>query len=410
MRDHKQNWLDVFSGFRVALDARKILLGALGAYVTIIVLGGLLALAQYWWPGAETYKQRFLQDPIGTMPDLACTVSGKFCPAMAHPPVGLRDFTHRPAAALAELGHAVTEHAAYPIYGVREALFTACGCLLMLFIWSFFGGAIARIAAVDFAKDERLQIGEATEFAGRKFGSFFWAPLVPVVFVLILLLCNFVLGLVGRIPAAGPVIVGLLFGLAAISAFLVVLLLIGGILGFVFMWPTIAMEGTDAFDAISRAFNYLFARPWKTFWCWLMAAAYGLAVTAFVVLFTGLFLHLAVGSVGLGMGKDFGNIGSFLGAPQSVGLEVGMPYLIAMVLMKVVQILAWGLVLGFVVSYKVSAATIIYAVIRRDVDGTDMTEVYLPEKEEAPEVPPAPESKPETGEAKPETSSEKPAE
>ena len=47
--------------------------------------------------------------------------------------------------------------------------------------------------------------------------------------------------------------------------------------------------------------------------------------------------------------------------------------------MKVVRITVVGLVLGFWASYKISAMTIIYSVLRRDVDGTDMSEVFLPE-------------------------------
>ena len=162
----------------------------------------------------------------------------------------------------------------------QKLAFLAGGGIVMLFIWSFFGGAIARIAALDFARDERPQIGEATAFSAGKFGSFFWSPIVPLIFVAVLLLCNVLLGVVGRIPGAGPIIMGLFYALAALSGFLIVLLLIGTFFGILFMWPTIAMEGTDAFDAISRAFNYLYARPWKTIWCCLVAGVYGLTVTA----------------------------------------------------------------------------------------------------------------------------------
>ncbi len=165
-------------------------------------------------------------------------------------------------------------------------------------------------------------------------------------------------------------------------AYAVVLVAIGGLFGFMFMWPTIAMEGTDAFDAISRAFNYVLARPWKTFWCSLMATLYGIAVIGFVGGFTWLVLRIAGASVALGMGSErFGPIGQFVTGWHSAG-PVSWPTLIAMILMRGVIIIAWGLVLGFAVSYKVTACTLVYAVLRRDVDGTDMAEVYLPEPDE----------------------------
>ena len=372
MRKHRQNWLDIFSGFRVALDARKIILGTLGAYATIFVVLGFLSVAGNWWPGAPGLMVGLLADPFTTVCSILRTLPGQCC-ANVH---ALRD----PATCC---------------MAFQKLAFLAGGGIILLFIWSFFGGAIARIAALDFAHDERPQIGQAIAFSSGKFGSFFWSPIVPLIFVAVLLLCNVLLGVVGRIPGAGPIIMGLFYALAAVSAFLVVLLLIGTVFGSLFMWPTIAMEGTDAFDAISRAFNYLYARPWKTLWCVLVAAVYGLAVLLFVTAFAGLLLYIAEQAVAAGMGYRFARIGFFLrwGAPAD-GTTV--PQLWAAMWIKVVRVTVVGLVLGYWASYKISAMTIIYSVLRRDVDGTDMNEVFLPEpEEETPAEPPA-EPKPET--------------
>jgi hypothetical protein len=368
MRKHRQNWLDIFSGFRVALDARKIILGTLGAYATIIVVWGLLVAAGHWWPGAQGFMTGLLTAHCAKDWIVVCSMPVHWCANLCAPATRCMAF--------------------------QKLTFLAGGGIVLLFIWSFFGGAIARIAALDFARDERPQIGEATAFTAGKFGSFFWSPIVPLIFVAVFLLCNVLLGFVGRIPGAGPIILGLFFALAALSAFLVVLLLIGTIFGSLFMWPTIAMEGTDAFDAISRAFNYLYARPWKTIWCCLVACAYGLAVTLFVAAFAGLLMYIAEHTVALGMGHRSMRIGQFLrwGIPAE-GFSV--PELWAGIWIKVVRITVIGLVLGFWASYKISAMTIIYSVLRRDVDGTDMSEVFLPEAEETPAEPPA-EPKPDT--------------
>jgi hypothetical protein len=367
MRKHKQNWLDIFSGFQVALDARKIVLGTLGAYATIFVVLGLLSAAGHWWPRAQDLMMGLLATPSTCF----CTVGNIL--------VGLPKQCYTNLCALCD---PVTCCIAF-----QKLAFLAAGGIVLLFIWSFFGGAIARIAALDFARNERPQIGQATAFAAGKFGSFFWSPVVPLIFVAVLLLCNVLLGLVGRIPVVGPIILGLCYVLAVLSAFLVVLLLIGTTFGCIFMWPTIAMEGTDSFDAISRSFNYLYARPWKTIWCVLVAAAYGLAVTLFVGAFAGLLLTIAAHSVQLGMGYRFARIGQFLqfSAPPE-GSRI--PELWAGIWMKAVWVTVVGLVLGFCASYKFSAMTIIYSVLRRDVDGTDMSEVFLPEPEEPPAEPP----------------------
>jgi hypothetical protein len=364
MRKHRQNWLDIFSGFRVALDARKIVLGTIGAYLTIVIALALLWVASRWWPAAQGLMFGLISDPFKTLWSMLSSLPAQCC------------------ANLCALSDPATCYMAF-----RKLAFVLVGGIVLLFIWSFFGGAIARLAALDFARDERPQVGQGIAFGLGKFGSFFWSPIVPLIFVAVLLLCNVLLGVVGRIPGAGPIILGLLYVLAALSAFLVVLLLIGTCFGALFMWPTIAMEGTDSFDAISRAFNYLYARPWKTIWCVLVAIVYGLAVLLFVVAFAGLLLYIAEHSVARGMGYRFARIGEFLqsGAPPE---QSSFPELWAAVWMRVVHITVVGLVLGFWASYKISAMTIIYSVLRRDVDGTEMSEVFLPEPEEAPAEPP----------------------
>lgn len=373
MRKLKQNWLDIFDGFRVAFDARKIILGTLGIYATVLIILGMLVVADNWWPGSKLLALDLIQRPLMGSQNLYQTMWAR-----------------------------VTTEG----IGLRATGFIAVGGILLLFFWSFFGGAIARIAAVDFARGERLRMGDGTAFAAQKFGSFFWAPIVPFIFVAFFLLCNALLGLIGRIPAVGPVLMGLGYFLACFSAFLAILLTIGATFGSMFMWPTIAMEGTDAFDAISRAFNYLFARPWKTLWCVLVSWVYGAVCFLFVAAVAAALLWLSQLTVGWGMGKTFAEIQEFLATGVNVSNKA--PLFIAMVLMRVMVIIVGGLVLGYLASFKVTAMTIIYAVLRRDVDGTEMGEVFLPEPEETPEPEPAA-AEAESPQPKPEGEGEKPA-
>ena len=364
MRNHRQNWLDIFLGFRVALDAKKILLGMLGVYFAVVVALGLLVIAYQLWPGQVPSVDSILIHPSSALPAAAKLGWAKLTSTLTR-------LQQEPGAGL----------------GIGKLAFGIGSCVLMLAIWSAFGGAIARSAAVDFAKDERLSISAAFSFAANKFGAFFWSPVVPLIFILVLLCCNALLGLVGRIPAVGPVIVGLFFWLPALSSFLIVLLLIVSVFGLIYMWPTIAMEGTDTFDAVSRGFNYLFARPWKTLWCCLVAWAYGATCIAFVVGFTWLLLKIALHSVAFGMGAKGGALLCNMWT-WGAGAERGLGAAIGLILVRMLFIIIWAAVLGFWASFKLTAMTIIYAVIRRDVDGTDMSEIYLPEPEaeESPQV------------------------
>ena len=65
------------------------------------------------------------------------------------------------------------------------------------------------------------------------------------------------------------------------------LVLLGTVGGFNLMYPTIAVEGSDSFDAISRTFSYVYARPWRMLFYTLVAIVYGALCYLFVRL-----LHL----------------------------------------------------------------------------------------------------------------------
>jgi hypothetical protein len=48
------------------------------------------------------------------------------------------------------------------------------------------------------------------------------------------------------------------------------------------MWATVSVEGTDAFDALSRSYAYTYHRPWRLLW-YVMFAAFLAIVSMFVV-------------------------------------------------------------------------------------------------------------------------------
>ena len=259
---------------------------------------------------------------------------------------------------------------------------------------------------------DRIDMSEATGFARKKYLSFFGGPIVPLIGIIVFAVCLLVGGAIGKIPFIGPVLVGLLFFLAVLAGFLIVFIAIGGLFGVPLMFATVAMEGTDTFDAVSRAYSYIFGRPWRLIWYTLVAAAYGLTVTAFVLIFTSAMIAAPIYIGGWAMGANFDQIKAFLVNPVwAFPAETGLGVKIGGVLVKLTLIVVWGLALGFIASYKATAMTIIYGLLRKDVDGTDMTEVFLEEEQEeefeAPEEPEAGEEPP-AEEAPPEAPAEEP--
>jgi len=284
--------------------------------------------------------------------------------------------------------------------------------LSSLAVVAFFGGAIHRIAALHFAREEKISIVQAMKFSCGKFLSNFTAPLIPAVGILLLGLLLALGGLVGSIWGIGSILMGVLFFLALIGGLIIAFLAVGLVAGAPLMYPTIAVEGSDSFDAISRSFSYVLSRPWRASLYGLVALIYGVITYVFVRLFvylamagTHCFVKWGVCTGGQTLHQEADKLDVMWSAPTFENLwgpinweamEGWTMSLGAWLIGVWVFLLAAG-VLAFLLSYAASSTTVIYCLLRRRVDATDLDDVYieeeapeeeLPRDEEAPEVPP----------------------
>ncbi|MFP3937905.1 MAG: hypothetical protein ACLFVW_06150 [Phycisphaerae bacterium] len=279
-------------------------------------------------------------------------------------------------------------------------------------IVALFGGAVNRIAALHFARDERISVAQALRFSCGKFFSFFTSPLIPLGTIVVLGLLLSVGGLLINIPAVGEIIGGLLFALAIIGGLVITFLLVGLLAGAPLMYPTIAVEGSDSFDAISRSFSYVFNRPWRGIFYGLVALVYGVITYLFVRLFAYLALVMTHSFVKLGViagapsvdpqadkldllwaRPTFNSLfGSFNWAAMSGAQQVGA------FLIGVWVFLVAAAVAAYLLTFAASSTTVIYFLLRRKVDATDLDDVYVEEPEELPTPPAGPEEAPEQGE------------
>jgi hypothetical protein len=275
--------------------------------------------------------------------------------------------------------------------------------ILFSIVWAIFGGAIARIAAIHVARDEKITFSQAIRFSTAKFPSFVFAPIIPLLIVLFVGLVVTLGGLVGNIPFIGPILVGLFFFLALAAGFVMTLVLLGTAGGFNLMYPTIAVEGSDSFDAISRSFSYVYARPWRMLFYTILAIVYGALCYVFVRLFLTIMLTLTHHFVGAGMyrnvesGVPIDLWNTMWPAPNAqqlpynldtLALSGGQP--LGAFLVALWVYLAIGLLGAFAISFYFSANTILYLLMRREVDATELDDVYLEQSEEDfGETPPA---------------------
>ncbi|MBN2445331.1 MAG: hypothetical protein JXO22_01300, partial [Phycisphaerae bacterium] len=291
--------------------------------------------------------------------------------------------------------------------------------MLLFGLWSlvilgFIGGTICRHAAIQSARDESISWGAAISFAASKWREFVLAPIVPVIAILalgVLMLFGGVIGgLVGLIPVIGPILSGLAYGLAIIGGLLMALVLIGSVLGLHLMWPAIAVESSDFFDAITRAFGYIMHRLWNTVWYTLVLLVYGAFSFVMVRLIALVTLKMTHSFTGAGLswfgahtsaqtdtvakldamwsmpawnelsllpsadGVPFWGV--FAMAPLNWGESIWAFFISIWVLMVA------GLVVAFVISFFLCGSTEMYFLLRRDLDATDWDEVYYEEEDD----------------------------
>jgi hypothetical protein len=298
--------------------------------------------------------------------------------------------------------------------------------LVSLAAWALFGGAVHRMAALQAAREEKISISQALKFSASKFLSFFFAPLLPVVGILGVGALLIVGGLLGNIMGFGAILVGALFVLAIVLGLFIAFVAVGLIAGVGLMYPTIAVEGSDALDAISRSFSYVFTKPWRAVVYGVVAVVYGAICYLFVRFFAYMalagahfFAKIGIWTGGQTLREGADKLDVMWTAP-TFSVFSGPANLEAMstaeqvgsFLISVWVYLVIGVVLAFVLSYCASVTTVIYYLLRRKVDATDLDDVYV---EEAQEEIPASEQPAVAAEAPPEggekpSAGQKPAE
>lgn len=315
-----------------------------------------------------------------------------------------------------------------PNAGFWNRLYLFAIILWTLFTWAFFGGAICRMAAVQLARNEKVGLREALAFAKQRIRSYFFGPVLPLLFLGLLTFFLIIFGLlIGHTYFFGDIfLVPLFYPLVLIFGLIMAVVLVG-LVGYPLMNPTISTEGTDSFDALSRSYSYVYQAPWQYVWYSFLALLYGAVLIFFVGMMGSLMVYL--GKWGLSQApwlysaetnRDREPHYLFVWTPTSFGWRdvflmdsphavaeprhtasgivttgyrmsdeymknVSIPNYIGTVFVSIWIYLFFLLILGFGYSYFWTASTLIYLLMRRHVDDTELDEVYL-EDEEGPDA------------------------
>jgi hypothetical protein len=283
-----------------------------------------------------------------------------------------------------------------------------------LLVWGLVGGAITRIAALKFTRDEAPGPVAAVKHAVAKLPSYSLPPLVALAGAAVFAIQLAVFGVFMRLDVLA-FLAALIWPFVLILGLLMAILLLGALIGWPFMWATISVEGTDAFDALSRSYAYTYQRPWRLLWYVLFVTLLA-AISMFVVkMFAASAIALGDWSVNWGLDNETmrevvrpvnstadeqrvlpppavplvdGDVeatepGEVRGdtIDEEAGREVSMFRTGARRAVFFWKSLMAALAAGYQAGFLWVSAVGVYLLLRRDIDGVQPTEVYLEQDE-----------------------------
>ncbi len=278
---------------------------------------------------------------------------------------------------------------------------------LVWLIVSFLFGAITRIAAVQAGLGQKIGLRDAVRYvvSERRWFAYFLPPLYFIgAFLATLVISGTVLGGLSQIPIFGGLFASVTFPLVFFIAMFSMIVAISGVLTFPFHTAAVSVDGSSSFDVVSRTCTYIFPRlPRFLLYC-VFAIAVGtlalLAVSAVVTTTIDLSFHtldfwwevFGKGETDL---EEDASVNKYtrvynemieqyrLGETLTPAPTYEEPRHLESFAATVIGLFVWivlAMIPAYGISYALSSSTVIYMLLRRDVDGTPLEEIYSDEE------------------------------
>lgn len=261
---------------------------------------------------------------------------------------------------------------------LTQTAYLLFGGLWSLAVWSFFGAAITRLSVVRLGRRERVPLKELASHAVRKFGSYFSAPLLPLLAAATAALLTAIPGLILRMDF-GVILMGVVWFLVLAGWAVVAFLLFGLLFGWPLMWPAISAEANgDMFEALQRSYSYTLDRPFHYLFYGLLSWVLGSGAWLLLTYFCQSVVHLAFWGASWGAGRErVEQLMQLVAGEQTAGGSLAGGAWLLWFSIECVQLVPRG----FVYSFFWCAMSAIYLILRLDVDQTEFDEVFVPEDE-----------------------------
>ena len=294
------------------------------------------------------------------------------------------------------------------------------GTLVLFVVFFWMSTMVSKITMQQLRGDHFFSMGESVGFVKKNWKVVYGTFIGLIVIFVLCALTPIIVGLLGKIPKVGNIIVMLAsiltpfaFFLGLLMAYLVVVF---GVSLF-FVPSVVAAANSDTFETVYQHFSIIWNQPWRIVVYEILLFGMKLICTAIWALFCLVGFVVAMLPVSLLIPTDIkmimgqadkwlgGLIGRLAGLPYIEGVKVfdlaeptNLP--IALKIASIFIMLSLLGIIGLIIAYLLSIAsagnTLIYTMLRRRVDGENLLEVE--EKEDIP-TPPATQNQ---GKAQPE--------
>lgn len=225
-------------------------------------------------------------------------------------------------------------------------------CALRLAVWGLVGGAIARIASLALTRNENPNLQAAVKYTWLHKSGFVGGPVLLLAGLLLLVAPLGIARLAMQVSWLSAV-AGVLWPIVMVAAILATLYAIGAVVGWPLLVAAAAADGSDAFDAVSRMFAYVYQKPLRLLGYLLLVGALAAAAAVAGQLFTTGVLY----------------------ATTLATAEVASPFAASAIAWW--NSLAASLVSVYLTGLVFTSASGVYLLRRQDVDGVHVDEVFI---------------------------------
>lgn len=275
--------------------------------------------------------------------------------------------------------------------GLREFFYFLFGCIGSVLVWSFAGLGIVRVCLLRLTRNEHEGLGDAFQFARRKWLTALGTTGVPLISVAALCVPAFFVGLL-MLFNIGVLLAGVLWILVLVLATLMGLLLFGLMFGWPLMIASVGCESQNSFDAMTRSYSYTFQRPLHYCFYMLIAMLFGGFCWMIAATLTTHIIDLAAWSTSWGANViSVDRMDIIQGSPrtpipadiQESGMLTAGQSLIGF----------WNAVMktlaaAFIYGLFWCMASAIYLLLRKDVDEMEMDEIFVADETRTFALPP----------------------